>query len=711
MPGMTAASSPAANHTRQSPQAQAFTLCIYAVGLLEQGESAQAITVIQQALSLAPGFAPGWLELGNAHMQAEQLAEAIRAYERALQRDPTLHEAAANLAMAYRQQGRADAAIQAYRAALALHPGDSEALTDLGLLLQEKQQWSEACDVFQQAHSLAPSRTLQLRIAELLMRQGDRQGALSYLLQALKSLEGADDTADKAQILAAIGSLFHQLGCLEEAIASYGYALMLQPGWVEISDHRNRVLEQLRTVIGQARQWCGSLSAGHQTSVAEAGGDLGADPSAEALARLGRLLHRAGCLDEAIATYAQALALVPHHEALVSLRAMAIEQSQDSQQLLAIARRFNLLGLFDEELRTLEQAAVLAPDHRAIQLDRALSLLRCGHFAEGWPLFEWRLQPPNQPLPLPRWQPGMACERLLILPERALGDQIMLASMLRQAASLASRQALLVDDRLYRLFARSFPHLKVLRPGQLFHSAQFQGQIRLGSLGGHLRPSKAHFLANRQAYLVADPAKIQALRCRHRPEGGLLVGISWRSTSPANGVMKSLPLSTMAAALALPAVRLISLQYGDTQAERAELRRATGLAVTADPEIDSFNAIDDLAALIAACDLVVSVSNTTAHLAGALGQRTWLLIDSRLDWRWGLDDEDSLWYPEARIFRQAAAGDWATPLAAMQQHLEQLRTTASARGGPEARGLMPTLRKAEAGGGAGALTPLGSWEF
>ena len=144
--------------------------------------------------------------------------------------------------------------------------------------------------------------------------------------------------------------------------------------------------------------------------------------------------------------------------------------------------------------------------------------------------------------------------------------------------------------------------------------------------------------------------------------------------------MKSIPLDTLASALALPGIRLLSLQYGDTCAEREALRRDTGIEVHADPEIDTFNDIDDLAALIAACDVVVTVSNTNAHLAGALGQRTWLLIDSRLDWRWGLDDDDTLWYPRARLFRQSALGDWTAPLGAVRENLERLRQQRRERG-------------------------------
>ncbi|MEB3334865.1 MAG: hypothetical protein VKP70_07760, partial [Cyanobacteriota bacterium] len=363
-------------------------------------------------------------------------------------------------------------------------------------------------------------------------------------------------------------------------------------------------------------------------------------------------------------------------EAVPSLRAKAMEQWQDPQLLLTIARRFNLLALFNDELATLEQAAALDPSNRAIQLDRGLSLLRFGRFAEGWPLFEWRRTGFKPAVSLPNLEPGLVCQSLLILPEDGLGDQIMFASLLDQSVALAPDQAVVVDPRLRSLMERSFPHLQVITTAETIQTNQFQAQIRMGSLAAHQPPSQAHFHAHRKAYLSADPGKTQALRHRHLPNprsGELLCGISWRSTSPANGAMKSVNLEALAKALALPGVRLLSLQYGDTQAERDDLRRSTGLEVLADPQIDPFADIDGLAALINACDLVVSVSNTTAHLAAGLGQRTWLLIDSRLDWRWGLDDPDSLWSPTTRLFRQPDPGDWATPLGTIQEELTILQ--------------------------------------
>jgi len=105
---------------------------------------------------------------------------------------------------------------------------------------------------------------------------------------------------------------------------------------------------------------------------------------------------------------------------------------------------------------------------------------------------------------------------------------------------------------------------------------------------------------------------------------------------------------------------------------------------------------------------VVTASNTTAHLAGELGQRSRLLIESRLVWRWGRDDEDSLWSPAVRIFRQPTPGDWATPLAAMRQDLDQLRPAGAARECPSGEGRCLPSRSRE-GVGAGARSPLDSW--
>ena len=79
----------------------------------------------------------------------------------------------------------------------------------------------------------------------------------------------------------------------------------------------------------------------------------------------------------------------------------------------------------------------------------------------------------------------------------------------------------------------------------------------------------------------------------------------------------------------------------------------------------------DTAALMHHMDVVVSVDTAVAHLGGALGRPTWILLSNyALDWRWLLNRDDSPWYPSARLFRQPSMGDWATPINRVEQHLK-----------------------------------------
>lgn len=71
--------------------------------------------------------------------------------------------------------------------------------------------------------------------------------------------------------------------------------------------------------------------------------------------------------------------------------------------------------------------------------------------------------------------------------------------------------------------------------------------------------------------------------------------------------------------------------------------------------------LDDFAAQISALDLIISIDNSTVHMAGALGKKVWTLLPYVPDWRWMLDREDTLWYPTMKLFRQSKIGDWQDP--------------------------------------------------
>ena len=71
-------------------------------------------------------------------------------------------------------------------------------------------------------------------------------------------------------------------------------------------------------------------------------------------------------------------------------------------------------------------------------------------------------------------------------------------------------------------------------------------------------------------------------------------------------------------------------------------------------------------------DLIISIDSMPAHLAGALGVRTWTLLQKDADWRWMIDRNDSPWYPTMRLFRQQQAGDWQPVVAQVKRKLREL---------------------------------------
>jgi hypothetical protein len=161
---------------------------------------------------------------------------------------------------------------------------------------------------------------------------------------------------------------------------------------------------------------------------------------------------------------------------------------------------------------------------------------------------------------------------------------------------------------------------------------------------------------------------------RARLGGGRVIGLSWISKAPIGGAQKSAKLVDFASLLRLPGYRFVDLQYGDTSAERDAVERALGIRIERLHDIDTTNDLDGLAALMGACDAVVTVSNTTAHLAGALGRPTVVMVPhghARI-WYWFRDRDESPWYPRVRVWRQRRGQAWSELVAEVAKALRAI---------------------------------------
>jgi len=208
------------------------------------------------------------------------------------------------------------------------------------------------------------------------------------------------------------------------------------------------------------------------------------------------------------------------------------------------------------------------------------------------------------------------------------------------------------------IFARSFPQAKVAgyenQAAPVTPAGACDYQISAPSLGQFVRQDVADF-PRHTGYLKADPARTAALRARYEAlaPSNRIVGLSWRSKNAVIGESKSADLSTWTGILTTPGVTFVNLQYGGCAADLSAVKEALGVDIFHDGDVDPLKNMDDFFAQVAAMDAVVSTSNTTVHVAGALGVPTWLILmrGPVSMWYWFLTGEQSPWYPSVRIAR------------------------------------------------------------
>ena len=194
--------------------------------------------------------------------------------------------------------------------------------------------------------------------------------------------------------------------------------------------------------------------------------------------------------------------------------------------------------------------------------------------------------------------------------------------------------------------------------------------IPLQSLGGLLRNDMRDFDRTVKGYLKADPERVEAIRTELNLEGKTAIGISWRSIQTKYKT-KSIQLRDMERLFSGLDVVLVNLQYGDVEDEIREFKDATGIEVVQCASVDNREDLDGLAALIEVCDLVVSTSNVTVHLAGALAKDTWVLLHYVSIYYWLVERTDSIWYPSLTLYRQPKLDDWDSVYASIRKDLQK----------------------------------------
>ncbi|MCA3415792.1 MAG: tetratricopeptide repeat protein [Roseomonas sp.] len=590
----------------------------------------------------------------TALLQQGEFAAARAAFGAVLKFDPRNLDALHFAGIAAAQMGHLEEGEALIRRALEVNPRHAAAHSNHGSALIRLNRYEDALVSLDRAIALDPNRANTHK---------NRGVALTHM----KRLKDSVAALDRAIALDPLDAEAHNhRACalmdqfkLEDALAGIEKALSLRPGSPAFLVNKALVLCTLQRPA-EAMEAADAALRGKpdDTSalIARTEALLALGRPEDGLSTIDRALTISPTLAQAHVWRANALILLGQPEkALLSAETARTLAPMDPAAHRGYGFALGNLHRLEEAIVSYDYALKLQPDDREASWNRALALLALGRFEDGWLAYENRnlrhktLAARKYPKPLWWGNQQLKDQRLYIYWEQGLGDTIHFARYVLLAAAAGAKVAFSVQDPLRRLFKGFEPAVTVI--GQNEAPTEFELHAPLLTLPLAFGTRLETIPAFENGYLTAPPEDVA--RWHQRLPAGRRIGLVWSgSQMHANDANRSLALAKISP-LFQPGDVWVSLQKEVRDRDRAALEASGILDVSA--ELGDFA---DTAALIASLDLVISVDTSVAHLAGALGKPTWVMLPFAPDFRWLLDREDSPWYPSMRLFRQGRAGDW-----------------------------------------------------
>ncbi len=382
--------------------------------------------------------------------------------------------------------------------------------------------------------------------------------------------------------------------------------------------------------------------------------------------------------------YANTLTTCNRNEQALALYLELLKvRPNDTVMLYNTAFTLKKLGRITDAMPYYQAALARNPNHTEAHFSLGLAYLASGDFKRGWPAYEYRWKRNAQLSPRnfskPQWDGSpLAGKTLLIHAEQGLGDTFQFIRYVREVKEQYNATIIFAAQRpLHTIISRCCPYIdRVVTLSDI--PTSFDVHIPLMSLP-LLFKTEEQTIPTRIPYIFPDNELVEHWKQVLAQDNNLKVGICFQGNSKystaalrAAVASKSLPIHKLAPLAELEGVSIYCLQKetGTDQLKRISSRFDLRCF---DDTFDTTNGrFMDTAAVIKNLDLVITVDTSIAHLAGAIGTPTWIILPEPADWRWMLKRSDTPWYPKnVRLFRQPKTGDWNSIIQTVKEELHQ----------------------------------------
>lgn len=601
------------------------------ITLYNQGKFQTIIDLEDELVQTHPRVYTVWSIIGAANKSLGNIERALEAFTNALKLEPQHSDGYVNLGNTFKDQGEFKKAIAAYETAISVNNKNTKAYNNLGVTLKELGNYEKAIDTLKQVIILEPKNAMAFN-------------NLGNVYQDLKLYQKAEESYNEAIELKEnyapayhnLGQTFYAQNKFDEAMDAYNKALMAQNNYAEVYNSIGMLLRDQNLFEHAVKAYQNAISLSPNYVAAHY--------------NLGNLLKDQGDLDCAVKLYEKAISLNPYHAASFNNMGHALQElgkidvsfenyikAIELQPGLAeahcnLASIWMEKGKLDEAIVSAKRAISIQPDFADAHMNLSFALLNKGMLKEGLVENEWRWKTINgqkriRPFSRPWWngKTSLDGKTILIWSEQGVGDTLNWSARISSISDLAENCILQCPEKLGSLLSRSFPNIKIESVDKDYGLSRtdIDFHFPLGSIYQLFPPTGANN-DMRNTLLVPDPDRVAFWKERLRSIGaGPYIGLAWKSSNLAQRrMMNYASISDLSPVLQLSKATFVNLQYKDFSKDLREAKNRNGVTIHNFDDLDHYNNIDDVAALCAALDIVVTTKNTVSIIASRVGTTT-----------------------------------------------------------------------------------------